>query len=264
LITDSEPVKFREAVSSLIKDRAVMDEDAIGQKIEAIKAAVASLPESEEKSALVRMIDDLGLVKGQPDDVANKAGEVVSDMYEGLDKKAMDEVKDVATEAPDPVPAVEGGKPAPLDAGKAPGTTAPVAPENPIPGEAAPAAKPVIDIAAVKSRSSETWQPEEVHAIMNALVKLLPEEAAEPEHADIAPDLEAGAQAGEAAEGVQPAEDAAIPAEPTMAEVKDEEVDEKDKDKPKVIGDSMAYFANANVRNKKSMGAFAALIHNQK
>lgn len=262
IITDAAPDKFRDKVSKIIADRAVMDEDALSAKVEELKAAIASLPDSDEKAMLMRLIGDLPITKGQPDDVANAVGETVADMYDNLDAKAVAEVpemkppvKDVASAPVEPAkPETEKLPPA----GAAPGSTAPIAPENPIPN----AGKQVTDISGIRDKDPAEWGPEEVHAIMRALVKLLPQEAAEPEHADIAPELEQAAAAG-ADEPAAPVAPAAEGEEVT----EDAEPDEKDdKKKDMVIGDSAAYFNQFAPSKSKSngMSAFEALCRGKK
>jgi hypothetical protein len=255
IITDAAPDKFRDKVQKLIADRAVMDEDALGGKIEELKAAIASLPEGDEKSMLVRLIEDLPLAKEQPDEVANAAGEAVADKYDELDGKAMAEMPDKpAVKDIDVAPAAGAGdvpaKPAPVAAG---GESAKAPVKAPVEtGTAIPA---VSDVGAIRDLDPAEWSPEQVHAIMRALVKLIPEEAQEPEHADIKPELEQAAAAGEPvapAAGEQPVEGEDKP-------VGDEETD-KEKDKPKVIGDSLAYFSGLASKAKPAgKSAFEAL-----
>lgn len=189
IIKDSKK-NFRDSLSAVIKDRAMMDEAGMASKIEEIKKLCADLPESDEKAQLLRFIDDLKLAKDHDDTTANEEVAVVSDMYDSLDEKATAEIKPIQqTKAPDAPEVKEPVKDAPP---ADPGTQDPAAPSDPtVPAQndpaaapatpaatettevAPPAPEPVLDIEQF-GPDPGLWSEQEVHAAMLFLQKAAP------------------------------------------------------------------------------------------
>lgn len=109
---DTDLGEFRVKIEELIKSKDSMSDDEIVTKVEELKTMTEDLPESDEKSQLVRFLEDFKEVKNQDEATAKEAGKAVADMFEKLDTEAMkdypettettEEVEEVVEETEDP------------------------------------------------------------------------------------------------------------------------------------------------------------------
>ena len=86
---DTDLGEFRVKIEELIKSKDSMSDDEIVTKVEELKTMTEDLPESDEKSQLVRFLEDFKEVKNQDEATAKEAGKAVADMFEKLDTEAM-------------------------------------------------------------------------------------------------------------------------------------------------------------------------------
>ena len=86
---DNDMGQFREKLTALVKGKDGMTDEEISAKVEEIKGYTEDLPESEEKSTLMRYLEDMKAIKGQDMAVVEKAAVGVADLFEKLDTLAM-------------------------------------------------------------------------------------------------------------------------------------------------------------------------------
>lgn len=109
---DADLGEFRVKIEDLIKSKDTYSDEEIAEKVEELKTMTNDLPDSDDKSQLVRFLEDFKEVKSQDEATANEAGKVVADMFEKLDTEAMkdypettettEEVEEVVEETKDP------------------------------------------------------------------------------------------------------------------------------------------------------------------
>ena len=109
MTTDNDMGAFRDKLNELVDQKDTLDDDAIAAKVDEIKGFTGDLPEGDEKSKLDRFLEDFKQVKGQDPATAKKAVEMVADLFEKLDKEAM---QDAPAEAPEQEPPAGVGPPA--------------------------------------------------------------------------------------------------------------------------------------------------------
>lgn len=77
---------FRDVILDLVEKKDEYTDEGIASKVDGLLGMVSDLPSGEEKDKLERFITDFKLVKEQDAETAKKAAEMVSDLYESLDK----------------------------------------------------------------------------------------------------------------------------------------------------------------------------------
>lgn len=207
---------FRAMMEDVLENVQTYDEDEIKTGVDAITERIEALPDCDEKAILTRVIKEFYRVKGFTGDAKN-AGNYVIDLFEQIDKKIMEDSmglfsKKPTTDAAPPEPEKKEEAPA----AEAPAPTEPpadvpgepvkdevagpgVAPTGPEaeptaeapagPGEVAPAAAPIAQVAMEVSAMPDdvsTLSDDELRAFLNGVVKFLktiaPGEAQEPVH----------------------------------------------------------------------------------
>lgn len=114
---DTDLGEFRVKIEELVKSKDSLSDDEIVKKVEELKVMTEDLPESEDKSQLIRFLEDFKEVKTQDEATAEEAGKAVADMFEKLDTEAMkdfpdttettEEVEEVVEETEDPESATD-------------------------------------------------------------------------------------------------------------------------------------------------------------
>jgi hypothetical protein len=109
---DTDLGEFRVKIEDLIKSKDTYSDEEIAEKVEELKTMTNDLPDSDDKSQLVRFLEDFKEVKSQDEATAKEAGKAVADMFEKLDTEAMkdypdttettEEVEEVVEETEDP------------------------------------------------------------------------------------------------------------------------------------------------------------------
>lgn len=109
---DTDLGEFRVKIEDLIKSKDTYSDEEIAEKVEELKTMTNDLPDSDDKSQLVRFLEDFKEVKSQDEATAKEAGKAVADMFEKLDTEAMkdypdttettEEVEEVVEETKDP------------------------------------------------------------------------------------------------------------------------------------------------------------------
>ena len=114
LTHDNDMGAFRDKIEVLVKEKDTLSDDDIVTRVEELVKMTDDLPDGDEKEKLKRYLEDMKAVKGQESDVAGEAAKAVADLFEKLDKDAME--GEIAAEpapeaAPEPLadaePAVE-------------------------------------------------------------------------------------------------------------------------------------------------------------
>ena len=96
---DADMETFRDTLDDLVSNKDSLSDEEIVQKVESLKEMCDDLPDDEGKEKLVRFLEDFKAVKEQDAEVAQKAADDVSAMFESLDSKAMEDTPDVPAES---------------------------------------------------------------------------------------------------------------------------------------------------------------------
>ena len=89
----SDATGFRSALDLCVRSRASMNDEEIGDRIEQLKTLLNDLPYGDEKSLLMRYMDDLKLMKLMPEQPVRDAVELACSLFDKLDKTAMGEAR---------------------------------------------------------------------------------------------------------------------------------------------------------------------------
>lgn len=98
LTCDNDMGMFRDKLNELIEQKDSLSDEDIAGKVEELKGFINDLPESDDKAKLGRFLDDFKAVKEQDVEVAKEAGNSVAELFERLDKEAMQDVPEAAGE----------------------------------------------------------------------------------------------------------------------------------------------------------------------
>ena len=128
LTQDTDMGAFRDKIKALVEEKDTLDEGAVTERVTELLAMTEDLPDGEDKEKLKRYLEDFKSIKDQDADVAMEASKAVADLFEKLDKDAMEtdlgaepapEEEKVEEEAEVEVAAPEDGEPAPEEEVKA-------------------------------------------------------------------------------------------------------------------------------------------------
>ena len=86
---------FRSGLNALVEGRAAAKDEDIASGIDELKKLLEDLPFGDERSLLMRYMDDLKLMKEEPEDVVRDAVDLACALLDKLDRSAMGEVKQV-------------------------------------------------------------------------------------------------------------------------------------------------------------------------
>lgn len=103
LTHDNDMGAFRDKIEVLVKEKDTLSDDDIVTRVEELVKMTDDLPDGDEKEKLKRYLEDMKAVKGQEADVAGEAAKAVADLFEKLDKDAM-EGEIAAEPAPEAAP----------------------------------------------------------------------------------------------------------------------------------------------------------------
>lgn len=98
LTCDNDMGMFRDRLNELIEQKDTLSDEEIAGKVEELKGFINDLPESDDKAKLGRFLDDFKAVKEQDVEVAKEAGNSVAELFERLDKEAMQDVPETSGE----------------------------------------------------------------------------------------------------------------------------------------------------------------------
>ena len=93
--TDGDNGLFRKTLEEIVEKKADLTEEAVAKKVDGLKEMLADLPESEDKSKLDLYLEDIKSVKEQDEATAKEAVAMVADLFEKLDKEAMENAPEV-------------------------------------------------------------------------------------------------------------------------------------------------------------------------
>lgn len=100
LTKDNDMGAFRDKIEALVKEKDTLDDGAVAEKVTELIGMTEDLPDGEGKEKLKRYLEDFKSIKGQEAEVAVEAGNAVADLFEKLDKEAME--SDLGAEPPAP------------------------------------------------------------------------------------------------------------------------------------------------------------------
>lgn len=117
LTQDTDMGVFRDKITALVEQKDSLGDGAVAEKVAELVSMTEDLPDGEDKEKLKRYLEDFKAVKSQEGEVATEAAKAVADLFEKLDKEAMEgdlgipaeeEVKEEITEeVPEPAPVEE-------------------------------------------------------------------------------------------------------------------------------------------------------------
>ena len=90
LTQDTDMGAFRDKIKALVEEKDTLDEGAVAERVTELLAMTEDLPDGEEKEKLKRYLEDFKSIKEQDADVAMEASKAVADLFEKLDKDAME------------------------------------------------------------------------------------------------------------------------------------------------------------------------------
>lgn len=90
LTQDTDMGAFRDKIKALVEEKDTLDEGAVAERVTELLAMTEDLPDGEEKEKLKRYLEDFKSIKDQDADVAMEASKAVADLFEKLDKDAME------------------------------------------------------------------------------------------------------------------------------------------------------------------------------
>lgn len=109
LTQDTDMGAFRDKITALVEQKDSLDDGAVAEKVAELVSMTEDLPDGEDKEKLKRYLEDFKAVKSQEGEVAAEAAKAVADLFEKLDKEAMEgDLGIPAGEEPAPEPAPEG------------------------------------------------------------------------------------------------------------------------------------------------------------
>jgi len=91
----SSATGFRTGLYALVEARASMKDEEIADGIEELRKLLVDLPFGDERSLLMRYMDDLKLMKEEPEDVVQDAVDLACALLDKLDRSAMSEIRQV-------------------------------------------------------------------------------------------------------------------------------------------------------------------------
>ena len=105
LTTDTDMGAFRDKIKLLVEQKDSLDDGAVAEKVTELMSMTDDLPDGEDKEKLKRYLEDFKSIKSQDGQVAEEAAKAVADLFEKLDKEAME--GDLGVEPPAEPPAEE-------------------------------------------------------------------------------------------------------------------------------------------------------------
>lgn len=98
MTSDNDMGTFRDKLNELVAQKDSLSDEEITAKVEELKGVTNDLPDNDDKSQLLRFLEDFKSVKEQDAEVAGEAAKAVADMFEKLDTEAMKDVPGAETE----------------------------------------------------------------------------------------------------------------------------------------------------------------------
>lgn len=111
MTTDKDMGMFRDDLNKLVEEKDGLSDEEITARVEEIKKYTDDLPDSDDKSQVIRFLEDFKAVKEQDSAVAKEAAKAVADMFEKLDTEAMADAPQVDEEITESTELVEGEAP---------------------------------------------------------------------------------------------------------------------------------------------------------
>lgn len=90
LTQDTDMGAFRDKITALVEQKDSLDDGAVAEKVAELVSMTEDLPDGEDKEKLKRYLEDFKAVKSQEGEVAEEAAKAVADLFEKLDKEAME------------------------------------------------------------------------------------------------------------------------------------------------------------------------------
>lgn len=101
LTTDTDMGMFRDKINELVEQKDALSDEEVTKRVDELVGFTNDLPDSDDKAKLSRFLEDFRSVKEQDAAVAKEAGSAVADLFEKLDKEAMQDAPLVEGAAPD-------------------------------------------------------------------------------------------------------------------------------------------------------------------
>lgn len=100
--TDNDMGMFRDKLNQLVQGKDTLTDEEVAAAVEELIGMTNDLPDSDGKAELLRYLEDFKQIKGQDQEVAEKAANAIAGMFEGLDTEAMKDAPDMTEAAGDP------------------------------------------------------------------------------------------------------------------------------------------------------------------
>lgn len=101
LTTDTDMGMFRDKINELVAQKDSLSDEDVTKRVDELVSFTEDLPDGDDKAKLGRFLEDFRSVKEQDAAVAKEAGSAVADLFEKLDKEAMQDAPLVEGAAPE-------------------------------------------------------------------------------------------------------------------------------------------------------------------
>lgn len=101
LTTDTDMGMFRDKINELVDQKDSLSDEEVTKRVDELVSFTNDLPDGDDKAKLGRFLEDFRSVKEQDAAVAKEAGSAVADLFEKLDKEAMQDAPLVEGAAPE-------------------------------------------------------------------------------------------------------------------------------------------------------------------
>lgn len=91
---DAGADEFKTKLDDLVRGKDELTDEGVSSRVEELKTLTGDIPDGEEKSKLIRFLEDFKAVKEQSPEVAKEAAASVATLYESLCEQALKDAPD--------------------------------------------------------------------------------------------------------------------------------------------------------------------------
>ena len=95
---DAGADEFKTKLDDLVRGKDELTDEGVSSRVEELKTLTGDIPDGEEKSKLIRFLEDFKAVKEQSPEVAKEAAASVATLYESLCEQALKDAPEAGTD----------------------------------------------------------------------------------------------------------------------------------------------------------------------